>query len=89
MPSSAALGSITDCRFVSKDRMWGSGESVVTNINRQQMEARMKEVQGIHPAWIALIRHCREIGFGELKRLKIQDGVPVMVERSIQRIKLT
>jgi hypothetical protein len=43
---------------------------------------------GVHPAWIALIRHCQEMGHGEIERLKIQDGVPVMAERSIQRIKL-
>jgi hypothetical protein len=43
----------------------------------------------LHPAWVALIRHCQEMGFGEIERLKIQDGVPVMAERSIQRIKLT
>ena len=45
--------------------------------------------QALHPAWVALIRHCREMGHGEIERLKIQDGVPVMAERSIQRIKLT
>ncbi len=42
----------------------------------------------IHPAWVALIRHCQEMGFGEIERLKIQDGIPVMAEKSIQRIKL-
>lgn len=44
--------------------------------------------QALHPAWLALIRHCQEMGFGEIERLKIQDGVPVMAEKSIQRIKL-
>ena len=43
----------------------------------------------LHPAWIALIRHCLQMGHGEIERLKIQDGIPVMAERSIQRIKLT
>lgn len=46
-------------------------------------------LQTLHPAWVALIRHCQEIGFGEIERLKIQDGVPVLAERSIQRFKLT
>jgi hypothetical protein len=44
--------------------------------------------QALHPAWIALIRHCRDMGHGEIERLKIQDGIPVMAEKSIQRIKL-
>jgi len=44
---------------------------------------------GIHPAWIALIRHCQKMGHGEINRMKIQDGVPVLIERSIEKIKLT
>lgn len=28
----------------------------------------------IHPAWLALMRHCQEIGYGEIERLKVQDG---------------
>lgn len=44
---------------------------------------------GIHPAWIALIRHCQAMGHGEIERVKIQDGVPVLIEKSVERIKLT
>lgn len=44
---------------------------------------------GLHPAWIALIRHCMQMGYGEIERIKIQDGVPVLIEKSIERIKLT
>ncbi len=43
----------------------------------------------IHPAWVALIRHCRAMGHGEIERIKIQDGVPVLIEKSVERIKLT
>ena len=45
------------------------------------------EVVGLHPAWIALIRHCREIGFGEISQLKIQDGLPVMAEKTTKKVK--
>jgi hypothetical protein len=44
---------------------------------------------GLHPAWVTLIRHCQQMGYGEIERLKIQDGIPVMAEKSIQRLKLT
>ena len=44
---------------------------------------------GIHPAWIALIRHCQAMGHGEIERIRIQDGVPVLIERSVEKIKLT
>ena len=42
---------------------------------------------GIHPAWLALIRYCRELGHGELERLCIQDGIPVMAEHVRQKVK--
>jgi hypothetical protein len=42
---------------------------------------------GIHPAWLALIRYCRELGHGELERLCIQDGVPVLAEHVRQKVK--
>jgi hypothetical protein len=47
-----------------------------------------KPAKALHPAWAALIRHCQEMGHGEIERLKIQDGIPVMAEKSIQRLKL-
>lgn len=41
----------------------------------------------LHPAWIAFIRHCQQLGFGEISQLKIQDGVPVMAEEITKKIK--
>jgi hypothetical protein len=43
--------------------------------------------KSIHPAWLALIQYCRELGHGELERLCIQDGVPVMAEHVRQKVK--
>lgn len=37
-------------------------------------------VEDLHPSWQALIRYCRELGYGEIERIKIQDGVPVSAE---------
>jgi hypothetical protein len=44
---------------------------------------------GLHPSWLAFIRHCRELGFGEVSHLKIQDGLPVMAEEIIKKIKFS
>ena len=41
----------------------------------------------LHPAWVAFIRHCRELGFGEISQLKIQDGLPVMAEETKRKVK--
>jgi hypothetical protein len=29
------------------------------------------------------------MGHGELERIRIQDGIPVLIEKSVERIKLT
>ncbi len=42
---------------------------------------------GLNPAWVAFIRHCQRLGFGEISRLKIQDGVPVLAEESTRKVK--
>lgn len=34
----------------------------------------------LHPAWQALIRFCRDVGHGEIERIKIQNGLPVSAE---------
>ena len=44
-------------------------------------------VRGLHPAWVAFIKHCRDLGFGEISQLKIQDGVPVMAEEITKKVK--
>ena len=52
------------------------------------------DVQGestasLHPAWIAFIRYCKDLGHGEIERLKIQDGIPVLLEVTRQKIKFS
>jgi hypothetical protein len=44
---------------------------------------------GLHPSWLAFIRHCQELGFGEISQLKIQDGIPVMAEKISKKIKFS
>jgi len=43
----------------------------------------------LHPAWRAFVQYCRQMGHGEIERLKIQDGIPVLVEVSRQKIKFS
>lgn len=42
----------------------------------------------LHPAWFALIRLCREIDHGEIERLRIEDGLPVLAEVTRKKVKL-
>jgi len=43
----------------------------------------------LHPAWVAFVRYCQQMGHGEIEKLKIQDGIPVLVEVSRHKIKFS
>jgi len=43
----------------------------------------------LHPAWVAFVRYCQEMGYGEIERLKIQDGIPVLAEVTREKIKFS
>ncbi len=51
----------------------------------------MKEAKAapLHPAWIAFIKYCERLGHGEIERLKIQDGLPVLAEITTQKVKFS
>lgn len=42
----------------------------------------------LHESWRALIRLCQELQYGEIERIKIQDGIPVIAELVTRKIKL-
>jgi len=39
------------------------------------------------PAWREFIRFCRDMRHGEIERLSIQDGVPVLAEITTRKVK--
>lgn len=43
----------------------------------------------LHPAWEAFIKYCERLGHGEIERLKIQDGLPVLAEITTQKVKFS
>ncbi len=43
----------------------------------------------LHPAWLAFLRFCAELRHGEIERLSIQDGLPVLAEMTKKKIKFT
>ena len=57
-------------------------------VNKGLKQKPANPAGGIHPAWIRLIQHCQAMGHGEIERIRIQDGVPVLIEKSVERIKL-
>lgn len=57
-------------------------------MDKVQKKKQSYPTSSTHTAWIALIRYCQAMGHGEIERIKIQDGVPVLIEKSVERIKL-
>jgi hypothetical protein len=43
----------------------------------------------VHPAWTRLMQYCSELGHGEIEKLKIQDGVPVIADIVREKVKFT
>ena len=41
----------------------------------------------LHPAWRAFLRFCAELKHGDIERLKIQDGLPVLAEVTKKKVK--
>ena len=67
----------------------------MAEIVRTPMEAtlgsRMREAQvsRVHPAWARLMEYCADLGHGEIEKLKIQDGVPVIADVVREKVKFT
>jgi len=43
----------------------------------------------VHPAWLRLMRYCAELGHGEIEKLKIQDGLPIVADMIREKVKFT
>ena len=43
----------------------------------------------LHPAWRSFVRYCAELRYGEIDRLCIQDGLPVLAELTTKKVKFT
>ena len=41
----------------------------------------------LHPAWQQFIGFCKDLQFGEIERLSIQDGVPVLAEEVRKKVR--
>jgi len=50
---------------------------------------RQAAEEALHPAWRELRKLCESMGYGEIERLKIHDGVPVLAEITRQKVKLS
>ena len=65
-------------------------EIVRTNFN-VTVGSRTHEAQvgRVHPAWARLMEYCADLGHGEIEKLKIQDGIPVIADVVREKVKFT
>ncbi|WP_321477757.1 hypothetical protein [uncultured Paludibaculum sp.] len=54
---------------------------------RSRQASGTKTSGSLPPAWIDFIRYCQEMRFGEIERLSIQDGLPVLAETTRRKVK--
>ena len=47
------------------------------------------DLDRIHPSWFVFIHYCGQLQHGEIERLKIQDGLPILAEVIKEKIKFT
>jgi hypothetical protein len=55
----------------------------------RKTDSNGKPVQQISEPWARLIRFCQQLGHGEIEKLKIQDGVPVIADVVREKVKFT
>ena len=58
-------------------------------VYERKSEHNGKVLQLISQEWSRLIRFCQELGHGEIEKLKIQDGVPVIADIVREKVKFT
>jgi len=52
--------------------------------NDDSIEGKLIQV---HPVWYLFIKYCETIKNGEIEKLKIQDGLPMLAEEVKKKIK--
>lgn len=62
----------------------GNGNSRMTTVKTEANGLRQDSNQLI---WTFFIRYCAAMGHGEIEKLKIQDGVPVMAEITTKKVR--
>ena len=65
--------------------MAGMAETNSNPLTRKGSEATTY----VHPAWLRLMRYCAELGYGEIDKLKIQNGLPMVAEVTTKKVKFS
>jgi len=64
-------------------------EMARTNLDVALASSAPRANASVHPAWLRLMRYCAELGYGEIEKLKIQDGLPMTAEVTTRKVKFS
>ncbi|MFQ6083807.1 MAG: hypothetical protein ACE5WD_10670 [Candidatus Aminicenantia bacterium] len=59
------------------------------NINKSEGNVSKWKIIRIHPTWFSFIKYCEKIKYGEIEKLKIQDGLPMIAEEVKKKVKFS
>lgn len=55
--------------------------------DREDYESNHFRLIRIHPVWYSFIKYCETLKYGDIEKLKIQDGLPMIAEEVKRKIK--
>lgn len=58
-----------------------------SQISREDYDYSQHRLIRIHPVWYSFINYCETLKYGEIEKLKIQDGLPMLAEVVKKKIK--
>jgi len=62
-------------------------KDAITRTRPEATEAGIVTNNQLRPPWRHFLRFCEELQHGEIEKLKIQDGLPVLAEVTKKKIK--
>ena len=54
--------------------------------NSQEKLLNMNYIR-VHHSWYTFIKYCESMGYGEIEKLRIQDGLPLLAEEVKKKVK--
>ena len=57
------------------------------DLKKLKEEVPTSKLIRVHPVWYTFIKYCEEIQNGEIERLKVQNGLPIIAEEVKRKIK--
>lgn len=62
---------------------------MANGLARSHEDIKAGRMTYIHPAWFSFIKYCESLRYGEIDKIKIQDGLPIIAEEVKKKIKFT